>query len=421
MSRTSTGPVDNLTHVLRARALQTRDRPAAYGPDVDVASFGTPAPGVRSPVASLQGLAPGVREAALLAGIDSEEEDRASYFQSDASVLYERIQWAYRGQLELLTAAEALRRYAWVREYWWQAVAVDTDKYTAAAALAQTGGFCLRVFAHQRVDRPIQACLFVQENNISQNVHNLIILEEGAEARLITGCALHPQVDRGLHIGVTEVFLKPGATLADTMIHNWAEGFHVRPRTAIVADAGATYLHNYLLLHPVQSVQAYPSVVLRGDGARAQFHTIIVGLKDSMIDLGACVKLCGRDTQAQALSRAVAWERATMVLRGQLIGRHNESRGHLDCRGMLLSETAQIHAIPELIAAGAPRSALSHEAAVGPIAEDVVEYLMTRGMQRDEAMATLVRGFLQLDLPGLPKVLRRQLEQVLAVTAERSL
>ena len=97
MSRTSTGPVDNLTHVLRARALQTRDRPAAYGPDVDVASFGTPAPGVRSPVASLQGLAPGVREAALLAGIDSEEEDRASYFQSDASVLYERIQWAYRG------------------------------------------------------------------------------------------------------------------------------------------------------------------------------------------------------------------------------------------------------------------------------------------------------------------------------------
>jgi hypothetical protein len=42
-------------------------------------------------------------------------------------------------------------------------------------------------------------------------------------------------------------------------------------------------------------------------------------------------------------------------------------------------------------------------------------------MRRDDAMATLVRGFLQLDLLGLPKVLRRELEQVLAVIAERSL
>lgn len=178
-----------------------------------------------------------VREAASLAGIDSEEVGRAaSYCQIDYSAIYERIQRRYQGQIELMTTAAALKFYDWLRDYWWQAVAVDQDKFTAAAELAQTGGFFLRVFAGQRVTQPIQACLLVQESNISQNVHNVLLMEESAEAQLITGCTLHPRVETGLHIGATEVFLKKGATLANTMIHNWVEGFHVRPRTGVIAE-----------------------------------------------------------------------------------------------------------------------------------------------------------------------------------------
>jgi hypothetical protein len=53
-----------------------------------------------------------IREAALLAGIDMEEADRAaSSFQIDHSVIYQRIQQAYQGQLELMTTQEALQRY----------------------------------------------------------------------------------------------------------------------------------------------------------------------------------------------------------------------------------------------------------------------------------------------------------------------
>ena len=269
-----------------------------------------------------------MREAALLAGIDSEEVGRAgSYFQIDYSAIYERIQRRYEGQIELMTMAEALKSYDWLRDYWWQAVAVDQDKYTAAVELAPTGGFFLRVLAGQRVKEPIQACLLVQENNISQNIHNMILIEEGADAQLITGCTLHPRVETGLHIGVTEVFLKKGATLSETMIHNWAEGFHVRPRTGVIVEEGATFVSNYILLRPVRSVQAYPRVFLRGAGARAQFNSIMVGLKESLIDMGTYVELTGQGTRADAISRAVARDRSTMYLRGELVGQHNESRG----------------------------------------------------------------------------------------------
>jgi Fe-S cluster assembly scaffold protein SufB len=404
------------TGAVRERALAARQRRASYGPDLDLARFSRP--GARAPIESLRSLQTRIRDAALLAGIDPEEVDRAaSYFQVDDSVIYQRIQTAYEGQIELVTTAEARQRYPWLGEYWWKAVEVDADKYTAAAELEQTGGFFLRVLAGQRLSRPIQACLLVQENNVSQNVHNLIIVEEGAEAQLITGCTLDPGVREGLHIGVTEVFLKAGATLADTMVHNWADGFHVRPRTGVIAAAGATFVSNYLLLRPVRSVQAYPRVVLEGERSRAQLHNIMVGLGHSVIDVGARVELLGRGCQAESISRAVARDRAVMYLRGEFVSRESDGRGHLDCRGMLLSDTARIHAIPELQAIGAPRSELSHEAAVGPIADETVEYLMTRGLTRDEAVATLVRGFLRIELPSLPGLVTQQLESVLAATA----
>ncbi|MGZ8375146.1 MAG: SufB/SufD family protein [Nitrospira sp.] len=422
LSLTHSVPVATREESLRARAIQAQTRPAPYGPDLDLTTFSHPAEQHRQRVKALRSLEQQMREAALLAGIDSEETGRAaSYFQVDYSAIYERIQHRYQGQIELMTVAEALKSYEWLRDYWWQAVEVDQDKYTAAVELAQTGGFFLRVFAGQRVAEPIQACLLVQENNISQNVHNVILLEEGAAAQLITGCTLHPRVETGLHIGVTEVFLKRNATLSETMIHNWAEGFHVRPRTGVIVEEGATFVSNYILLRPVRSVQAYPRVFLRGADARAQFNSIMVGLNESLIDMGSYVELTGRGTRADAISRAVARDRSTMYLRGELVGQHNESRGHLDCRGMLLSEHAKMHAIPELLADAAPRSQLSHEAAVGPIAEEAVEYLMTRGLPRDIAISTLVRGFMQIDLPGLPEILTKHIQRVLAATAEHSL
>ena len=212
LSLTHSGPVATREESLRARAIQAQARPSPYGPDLDLTTFSQPVEQQRQRVEALCSLEQQMREAALLAGIDSEETGRAaSYFQVDYSAIYERIQRRYQGQIELMTVTEALKSYDWLRDYWWQAVEVDQNKYTAAVELAQTGGFFLRVFAGQRVTEPIQACLLVQENNISQNVHNVILIEEGAAAQLITGCTLHPRVETGLHIGVTEVLPQEGS------------------------------------------------------------------------------------------------------------------------------------------------------------------------------------------------------------------
>ena len=63
----------------------------------------------------------------------------------------------------------------------------------------------------------MQACLFISQEGISQNVHNLIIAEEESDIQIITGCA--SRASAGLHIGVSEFYVKKNASLTFTMIH----------------------------------------------------------------------------------------------------------------------------------------------------------------------------------------------------------
>ena len=61
---------------------------------------------------------------------------------------------------------------------------------------------------------------------------------------------------------------------------------------------------------------------------------------------------------------------------------------------------------------------LSHEAAVGKIAEEEVEYLMSRGLTRSEATATIVRGFLRVEIEGLPPMLNAELQRAIEASEQ---
>ncbi len=404
------------------RAAETAvEKPAGLGPDIDLARFDARAE--HATVASMQSLERQVREAALAVGVDASEAGRAgSYMQIDRSTVYEAVQDAYRGQIEIMSTTEAIERFPEVVErYWWRAVAPDKDKYTSRAALHQTEGYFIRVKAGEHVDRPIQSCLLVSENRFSQNVHNVIAVEDGASANVITGCTIHPEVEEGIHIGVSEFYVGRGASLTFTMIHNWAESFQVRPRTGIVVEEGGTFVNNYVLLREVRSIQSYPSARLAGENARAVFNTIVYGLGDSVIDLGAEVILEAPGCRAESVARSVARDRSAVWSRGRLVGRHDDVKAHLDCRGIVFGHDASMYAIPELAAEGAPRAELSHEAAISPIAEEEVTYLMSRGLPKDEAVSMITRGFVNLEIPGLPAPLRASIDRAIAETTAESM
>jgi len=412
--------VQELIEELNQRAKAARNKPAPFGPDLDLSPFSLPPE--RETVDSLEKLDEQVAARALEVGIDTREEGRAgTYFQLDRAPIYKKMQDFYKGKLEIMSTEEALRQYDWMVDYWWKAIPVDSDKYTATAQLLQTNGYFLRTLPGEKVENPVQACLFIGEDKAMQNVHNVVIVEEGGELNVLTGCTISPKVKNGIHIGISEFYVKRGATLIFTMIHNWGEEFDVRPRTVAILEEGATFVSNYILLRPVKSLQAYPSAILQGKGARATFNSIIYGRGKSLIDMGSRIILQATDTRGESIARSIGSDESRLYMRGQLVGKANETRGHLDCRGILLSSQALIEAIPELLAEGAPLSDLSHEAAIGPIEEEAVEYLMARGVKREEAISIITRGFLSLQMPGLPKFLEREIDKALQLTTAEAL
>lgn len=407
---------------IRAAAEAAAAKPAAIGPDIDLATLGEVASHDR--IASLASLEKQMREVAAGVGMDTSEEGRsASYFQLDRTPIYEKVAAAFDDAIEIMSTEEALVRYPeeMLEHYWWRVVDPAKDKYTALVALRQTEGYFIRVKAGRKVTKPIQACLFVSENDVSQNVHNVIVLEEGAEAHVITGCTIHPEVKTGLHAGISEFYVGKGAKLTFTMIHNWAEQFHVRPRTAIDIDEDGTFVNNYVMLRPVRSLQSFPVARCRGARSRAVFNSIVYGLDDSYIDLGSETLLEGTGSRSEAVARTVSRDNSIVYSRGRLVARTNDCKAHLDCRGILLSEDSTQWAIPDLASEGAPGAELSHEAAISPIAEEEVHYLMSRGVPHDEAVSMITRGFLDLDIPGLPGPLRRQIDEAIAATAEEGM
>lgn len=406
---------------IKEKAEQAKEKKAVFGPDIDLAIYSKLIE--RGKIESLESLSHQAKEAAILTGINLKEEARSgSYLQIDQSVVYESLNKAYEGQLEIMSTTDALLKYEWMEKYFWKSVPIDQDKYTAQVALNMTHGYFIRVFPNQKPKYPVQSCLLVAENYVSQNVHNIIIVEEGAELQVITGCTLSKNNAEGIHLGISEFYVKKGGRLFFTMIHNWAENFHVRPRTWAVIEDDASFVSNYVLLKPVKSIQAFPVAYLKGDRASAKFNTVVYGLKNSYIDLGSRIILEGKDTRGESVARTIAADESTVYSRGDLIAKTKDyCLAHLDCRGIVFSERAKIYAIPQLLSEGARKAELSHEASIGPIAEEQVEYLMSRGIAREDAVSAITSGFLNLDIPYIPDFLDKNIKEVIAATAKEAL
>jgi uncharacterized protein len=312
--------------------------------------------------------------------------------------------------LELMAVHEALEKYDWMSNLWWNAIASDADRFTSKVEQSEQNGYFIRALAGKKTLLPLQACLYLETEGLAQSVHNIVVAEEGSELHIITGCTSGPHAESGLHLGVTEFYVRKGAKLTFTMIHNWSPGISVRPRTGIIVEEGATFLSNYVIMKPVHDVQSNPVAHCVGPGATVRFNSVIAGFPGGKIDLGSRVYLDAPESRTEIVSRAIVIG-GEIIARGYIEGNARDVKGHLECRGLILNDGV-IHAVPELRGTVAGID-LYHEAAVGKIAEEELQYLMARGLTRDEAASTIVRGFLHVDIEGLPDALNAELQRAI--------
>jgi len=335
-------------------------------------------------------------------GMDLTEESRsASFLQEDEKIILSK---SLVDGVDILNREEALKKYPDLKDYYGKAFRslkrdfpTDTDK-----------GYFIRVKKNKVVNLPIQACLFLKKKKFEQKVHNIIIIEEGAKAYLITGCASSKSAKESFHLGISEFFVQKGGYLNFTMIHSWQKDIVVRPISIALVEEGGVFVSNYISLKEVKELSMYPTAVLIGKNARANFNSLILSYPGSYQDIGSRVIFKSKDTSAQIISRAVSLG-GKIIVRGHLKSETRDAKAHLECRGLIVSERGVIHAIPELETEYRDVE-LSHEAAIGKISKDEIEYLCERGFTREEAQAIIIRGFMDVEILALPELLKREIK-----------
>ena len=150
-------------------------------------------------------------------------------------------------------------------------------------------------------------------------------------------------------------------------------------------------------------------------GAAVTAHTILFAPTGTRRDMTNTVSLTGPGAQAEQVARMVS-DGGVIVNRSTLEAAVAEVRGFLECDGLMLQDTGQIESIPALDAKVA-RAQLSHEASVGMIDDDKMDYLMATGLDEDRARDLIVQGFLNLDDQQVPASVRATVDNL--VTAAR--
>ena len=102
------------------------------------------------------------------------------------------------------------------------------------------------------------------------------------------------------------------------------------------------------------------------------------------------VKLTGKNSRADIVSRSVAKGKSLQQFKSDMIGK-NECFGHVECDGIVL-DGARIISTPKIDAVS-PEASLVHEAAVGKIAGEQLLKLMSLGLTEQEAEDAVIKGF----------------------------
>ena len=138
---------------------------------------------------------------------------------------------------------------------------------------------------------------------------------------------------------------------------------------------------------------------------------MIFANENSNFKINDKILLEGKNARAEILSKAMS-NGGNIITKAHIKGKGKDTRGHMECNGLLFNKKGNIHAIPEL-EANNPKTNLSHEAGIGSISERELNYLMARGIDEKKAKALIVRGFLDTKITGIPLNLQKTIDSLM--------
>jgi Fe-S cluster assembly protein SufD len=292
-------------------------------------------------------------------------------------------------------------------------VPTDRTKFTALHAAFRTGGTFLYVPADVAVEMPLQTVTYLDADGAAVFPHTLLIAERGAEVTFIDRY-VSPDLGRGLSDAITEIVVGDGAHVRYASIQEWGEGVtHLSvQRTRLGRDAE---FRSLAVGFGASLARAEVEAVLAEPGGFSELLGVFFADERQHFDHRSLQDHVASNCTSDLLYKGALLDESRAVYSGWVHVRPGAQKTSAmqTSRNMVLSEHAKADAIPNLeIEANDVRC--GHAASVGPVEEETLFYLQSRGIPRDEAERLVVTGFFQevLDRVTLDEV-RQGAEQAI--------
>jgi Fe-S cluster assembly protein SufB len=352
-------------------------------------------------------------EQKFLAGVGAQYESEMVYHNiqkhlSDQGVIFVSIEDGLRLHPDLF------------REYFGTVIPYSDNKFAALNTAVWSGGSFIYVPPGVKIDLPLQAYFRLNMANIGQFERTLIIADEGAQVHYVEGCTAPIYTTDSFHSGVIEIVVKKGARVRYTTIQNWSVNVYnlVTQRAMVHEDATMEWVDANL---GSKLTMKYPSCYLIGPRAHGEILSLAFAGPGQHQDAGGKVIHAAPRTSSKITSKSISRGGGRTSYRG-LLKVHKGAEGsksHVVCDALLLDPQSRSDTYP-YIEIDEDNVTIGHEASVSKIGEEQLFYLMSRGLNQEEAATMVVSGFIEPLVKELPMEYAVEMNRLIQLQMEGS-
>ena len=340
--------------------------------------------------------------------------------QYESEVVYHQIREDLEAQGVLfLDTDSGLREHPELfRKYFCSVIPVGDNKFAALNTAVWSGGSFIYVPPGVHVDIPLQAYFRINTENMGQFERTLIIADEGSSVHYVEGCTAPIYSSDSLHSAVVEIIVEKDAHVRYTTIQNWSNNVYnlVTKRARVAAGGRMEWIDGNI---GSKVTMKYPAIYLMGERASGETLSVAFAGEGQHQDAGAKMVHAAPRTTSQIISKSVARGGGRSSYRGLVQvqeGAHG-SKSTVKCDALLVDTVSRSDTYP-YVDVREDDVTMGHEATVSKVGADQLFYLQQRGLSEDEAMAMIVRGFVDPVARELPMEYALELNRLIELQME---
>ena len=350
-------------------------------------------------------------EKKFLAGVTTQYESEAVYH----NMLEEVVE---KGVIFLDTDS-AIKLYPdLVKEYLGKIVPYTDNKFAALNSAVFSGGSFIYVPPGVTLDKPLQSYVRINSEQMGQFERTLIIVDKGANLHYVEGCTAPIYKKDSLHAAVVEIYVHEDAKCRYSTVQNWSTNVLnlTTKRSMVMKNGLMEWVDGNIGSHITMK---YPACILAEEGAKGMTITIAVASKNQIQDTGAKMIHLAPNTSSSIISKSIARNGGYANFRDWIrIGpKADGARTKIECDTLILDGISKTDTIPANTVQN-DNCTLEHEATVSKISDEELFYLMSRGLNQQQATQMIIMGFLEPFTKELPVEYAVELNQLLKIDME---